>query len=155
MTGSSNPRGQEMNPVPGKEFPSSRGEQVVIGCPIDDEIPCIQVGAEVPECFFEMGPSRHEHQDGPGRMELTGEFFEGAAYFNRQSLHSPPEFRDGAGINIICDHGKALAGYGENQIAAEKAETEDTYKAVLSVMGIIRHVTVTHIFVHAFNSKSI
>jgi hypothetical protein len=60
MTGRGNTRGDEMNPVPGEEFPSQGGEDVMVGYSIDHEIPRIQMRAEVPERFFEMWPPLHE-----------------------------------------------------------------------------------------------
>jgi len=43
MTGSGNTRGEEMNPVFGKEFPFPGGKYVMIGCPIDHQISRIKM----------------------------------------------------------------------------------------------------------------
>jgi len=93
-----------------------------------------------------MWPSRHKYQDSPGRPETAGKLFDSAAYINGQPLSAFPKFRDTGGIRIMANHGKALAGNGQNQVTAEETESEDTDGAILVGIRGIRHGTAAHYF---------
>jgi len=142
--GGTDPHGNVVNPVFGKNRTSPGGKDVMVAAPVHHEIPGFQVFAQVVKNLVKVRASGHEHQDAPRLAEESGELFDGGGGGYGQAMSFPQKFPDFCRVGIMAGNGISEAGCGQNQVPAEEAETDDTDFSRGIVVTIMHHESASY-----------